>query len=403
MSSANLNTRIRKRQEVDDDVIPVIDNSDKSFRELFVGSIGTSNASEYVVLSFFNRAMRAAGLCLREGDPIIACRLHEKYSFIEFRSDEECTNGMNMNGIPYMNNMLRIRRPEKYSGQFPVGKTWQEFTAGKDINFDMTTKDVNATVVLLRPLPEVDPDTFNTREIFIGNTTESMTPQLLLDFFNGVLQCLGLSNSDEEDPVMSVELQGRFAYAEMRTSEDAANIMNFNHVPFFKQNLQIKRPAKFSGFKEMPHYQYDDILRMWQNGELKKITAGPVSSVICISHVVTSLNELNDHVSFNRVMEDIRAECSTHGQILKVYIPRPKDNPIYKNCVGKVFVQYSLEQSAIQAMLQLKGVKYVNRFIDVKFYPLEYFLKHDYEYQPDPLIVIKNGTTILRNYLISNE
>lgn len=36
------------------------------------------------------------------GNPVVTCRVNNKYAFVELRSSEECTNALNLNGIPFM-------------------------------------------------------------------------------------------------------------------------------------------------------------------------------------------------------------------------------------------------------------------------------------------------------------
>lgn len=36
------------------------------------------------------------------GNPVVTCRVNNKYAFVELRSSEECTKALNLNGIPFM-------------------------------------------------------------------------------------------------------------------------------------------------------------------------------------------------------------------------------------------------------------------------------------------------------------
>ena len=45
-------------------------------------------------------------------DPIIACRLTRTNAIIKFANPEDCTKGLNLNGIPFLSNLLNITQPD---------------------------------------------------------------------------------------------------------------------------------------------------------------------------------------------------------------------------------------------------------------------------------------------------
>ena len=61
------------------------------------------------------------------GNPIVNVRVSPKFAFIELRSIEETSNALNMDGIPYGDLELRIKRPEKFPGNPTPSVTWREF------------------------------------------------------------------------------------------------------------------------------------------------------------------------------------------------------------------------------------------------------------------------------------
>lgn len=48
------------------------------------------------------------------GNPVVTCRVNNKYAFVELRSSEECTNALNLNGIPFMG---QVRFPCPWGGR----------------------------------------------------------------------------------------------------------------------------------------------------------------------------------------------------------------------------------------------------------------------------------------------
>ena len=100
----------------------------KESRELFVGNVLASGVSEAVLKDFLNSAMKQVGLITGPEDPIVTCRMNAKFSFIELRTPEDAKNALNLNGIPFMGQCLKISRPSKYVGPSYQAKTWQEIT-----------------------------------------------------------------------------------------------------------------------------------------------------------------------------------------------------------------------------------------------------------------------------------
>jgi hypothetical protein len=60
--------------------------------------------------------MHLCGLAQATGNPVIACQINldKNFAFIEFRSIDETTAGMAFDGINFMGQQLKIRRPRDY-------------------------------------------------------------------------------------------------------------------------------------------------------------------------------------------------------------------------------------------------------------------------------------------------
>lgn len=93
-------------------------------RRLYVGNI-TLEASEQNVGEFFNRQMREKGFAIDNDpagvqgpDPVVSVQVnHEKsYAFVEFRSAQEATAALVLDGIVFQSQVLKVRRPKDYIG-----------------------------------------------------------------------------------------------------------------------------------------------------------------------------------------------------------------------------------------------------------------------------------------------
>ena len=102
--------------------------SPRESRELFVGNVLTAGVSDAILKDFLNAAMKQVGLITGPEDPVLSCRMNSKFSFIELRTLEDTRNALNLNGIPFMGQCLKISRPAKYMGPAYQPKTWQEIT-----------------------------------------------------------------------------------------------------------------------------------------------------------------------------------------------------------------------------------------------------------------------------------
>ena len=78
---------------------------------------------------FLNAAMQQVGLTNAPGNPIVTTRLSGKFAFVEMRTIDEANNALNMNGIPFMGQSLRIGRPSKYTGPMIQHMNWDELLA----------------------------------------------------------------------------------------------------------------------------------------------------------------------------------------------------------------------------------------------------------------------------------
>jgi len=345
---------------------------DKTSRELFVGNT-PPGTSELVLMEFLNAAMLEVKLNTAPGNPIVSCRMSTKFAFIELRSAEEANNCLSINGIPFMGFYLKVGRPSKYQGPITPAKTWQQLTGQQSESLI------------------VDPSSKACRDLYVGGTSPEMTETALQEFLGTALAQVGLTTS-EGNPILQVRMSGTFAFVELRTVEEASNMMNLNGIPFMGQFLKIKRPSKFPG-PEIPHLNWEDILAKYMAGELKAkpgsivgpapaptaappaySSLGEPSKVMTLSNMVTQ-EDLQDDETFEEILEDTKEECGKYGTIESLVIPRPKDGP---HGIGLVFVQFSTPAEAKKAIEGLRGRTFAGNKVEAKFFPEQKYLSRDY-------------------------
>ncbi|OII71722.1 U2 SNRNP auxiliary factor [Cryptosporidium ubiquitum] len=104
------------------------------------------------------------------------------------------------------------------------------------------------------------------------------------------------------------------------------------------------------------------------------------------SQIIQLLNiflpeELIDDEIYNSTLDSIRSEAEIYGTILEIFCPRPKVIEEFHNCsgAGKVFIYFSDITAARRAQYQFNGRVFDNiKTVSATFYPLEKYLKHEY-------------------------
>jgi RNA recognition motif-containing protein len=105
-----------------------------SSRQVYVGNCPYGIKADDLI-NFFSQAMIQCKLTLQPGLPIVNCRINNKFAFLEFRSDQEATNALHMNGIKFIDNELKVNRPKSYNG--PPDSKVASWKALLQTNFDL--------------------------------------------------------------------------------------------------------------------------------------------------------------------------------------------------------------------------------------------------------------------------
>jgi RNA recognition motif-containing protein len=345
--------------------------STKDSRELFVGNLNNVNNSltSMEVLNFFNTAMRQANLNTSNENPVISCRMSQKFCFVEFRSIEDCNAGLNLNGIPFMDHFLKIGRPAKYNGPFVKFKSWQEIT-GQAMGEEVSN--------IIRSTAHVDPMTKIHREIFVGNTTGAMTESIIRNFFEKALQKLGLASSEIESPIINIRMNNKFCFIEFRSIEEASNCLNLNEAPLLSEKLRVSRPTKYVAKDPTLNYLvWDDVFTKWMTGELSLLTSGTPSCILFLSNIFRE----NESSVQTEIIEDTQKECKLFAPIDRIFAHNNKH----------LFVVCETIQNATDVLCGLKGRSFKDRYVDINFYPHEEFSKGNYEVESPTIMIAEDG------------
>merc|ERR1712238_86382 len=339
---------------------------EKINRELFVGNT-PPGTSEMLLLQFLNGAMRRTQLCETQETPIVNCRVNSKFAFIELVNPEIANKALSLNGIPFLNAVLKVSRPSKYAGPPLPSQTWQQLT-GQALP--------QGTVL------DAEQEKIN-RELFVGNTTPEMTEQMLREFLGNAMEQVGL-NIVTGNPITSCRVSGKFAFVELRTPQEAANALNLNNIPFMGAQLRVGRPSKWSGPPDN-HGNWEDVLAKYMSGELQvgntapgqgaaAMNTGTVNStrVVELQNMLTNDDFANEE-EYNDILEDTKEECGQYGQLLNIHIPKTGEPG-----VTKIFLEYASTDDSSKAIKGLEGRTFDGRRVQATFFDEAKFMKKEF-------------------------
>ncbi|CAI2349604.1 unnamed protein product [Caenorhabditis sp. 36 PRJEB53466] len=306
-------------------------------RRLYVGNI-PFGCNEEAMLDFFNQQMHLCGLAQAPGNPILLCQINldKNFAFIEFRSIDETTAGMAFDGINFMGQQLKVRRPRDYQ---PSQNT-----------FDMNSRMPVSSIVVDSP-----------NKIFIGGLpnylTEEQVKELLCSF--GPLKAFSLN----------VDSQGNskgYAFAEYLdpTLTDQA-IAGLNGMQLGDKQLVVQLACA----NQQRHNTHLPNSASAIAGIDLSQGAGRATEILCLMNMVTE-EELRNDEDYEEILEDVREECSKYGIVRSLEIPRPYEGHAVPG-VGKVFVEFATTSDCQRAQAALTGRKFANRTVVTSYYDVD--------------------------------
>ncbi|KAI9342475.1 hypothetical protein DFJ73DRAFT_842630 [Zopfochytrium polystomum] len=312
-------------------------NIARQARRLYVGSIPVG-ASEEALMAFFNQTVISMGMS--EGSnvtPVIAVQInHEKnYAFVEFRTPEEATAAMGLDGLNYGGQILKIRRPKDY--QPPTGA------------------DASGAAVVPGVVSTQVPD--SPFKLFIGGLPSYLNEEQVMELLKsfGDLKAFNLVKDS------TTGISKGFAFCEYLNPviTDIAchglNGMELDDKKLVVQRASIganKTPVAPMAFA--PSLLTSSFLGIG-NG------SNDPTNILLLLNMVTP-EELVDDDEYNEILEDVRDECSKFGQVIKVVIPRAVEGSANEN-LGKVFVEFEEAHACEAALKALAGRKFADRTV----------------------------------------
>ncbi|RKP14563.1 hypothetical protein BJ684DRAFT_22509 [Piptocephalis cylindrospora] len=358
-------------------------------RRLYLGNIpaGTSQTTLASFLDSTLQEMRASsgrGGSQPDGiSSVLAVTMHadKNFAFAEFRTAEDATLAVSLDGVPFHGNTLRVRRPKDYVAS--SGDTSGVATGANGAGGGGSTDQYN--------------------RIFIGNIPgyigEEQVKELVLTF--GAVQHFHLV----KDPTTGVSKGYAFCEFEDPSLAEQA-IEGLHGMELGEKKLTVQRATQGgkSGASEGPTSGMPQTMLTLSTHLLPYLPAGSVqptgettemagqgmagsqSEEMAPTRVLQLLNllgpeDLQDDQECEEVMEDVRTECDKYGSVQEVRIPRPhKAAPVTKEaeeagekpCVrglGRVFVRFDQAMECAVALRALGGRSFGERTVLTAYCP----------------------------------
>lgn len=345
----------------------------KKSRELYIGNL-PEGVPEGQLMSFLNAALLQAGLNLQPGMPITGIRCNGRFAFAEFRSSEETTNAMNMNGIVLVGQALNVGRPSAYTGPPTQNVRWEQLMA-KRIQDHPELKDT--AIGLAGPGGAnvhgggggSDPATKICRELYIGNMPENTPPEHLTSFFNQ--EMAKKQYVDGQGPCcLQARINGRFAFVEFRSIPETDRALTLNGCMFQGCSLRVGRPKAYQG--PPGSTEQSNAMAISSAALNMQGTGGKATQCIQMGNMLT-VDELRVEEDYQEIFDDVKGELDKYGTIEKMVIPKPPAEGDVPDCVSLVYVKYEQVKDAIAAQVALEGRTFADNSVSCCFYPEDKF------------------------------
>lgn len=333
-------------------------------RRIYIGGCPQTNEAE--LSSFFNDALIAVGGTNgSEGLPVVNVyiNLEKKFAFVEFRSVEECSNALALDGVNFSGEPIRIRRPNDYNPQL-----------AQDLGPTMPSMSLNLAAIGLNPVSlqrgttanmlQEDPD-----RIFIGGLPYYLEePQVreLLEAF-GPIAKFDLVRDKETG---NSKGYGFVVYQDPSVTDIACQ--GLNGMQMGDKSLTVRRAEQ-------------DAPRRPEVGAPMNVPpppmiapANPPSEVVSFTNMGITEEELADDEEYENILEDMHEECGKHGKIIAVVVPRPSKTGETVTGIGRVFVRYESVDAATKARDALNGRRFGGNTVKADFISVDAFDAQDF-------------------------
>lgn len=359
--------------ELGADVLPAegaaspMNDPERLQRRLYVGNLGGESDAQYVA-DMIRQEMFARGLADRSPElpPLLDVPYHSVergFLFVEFRSTEDCTSALKLNGMrlgPNSAARLLLKRPHGYVA--PPGEAASESDA--DFFVAPDGRKISSTV----------PDGPN--KLFIGGISATVSDTDLLSLLEtvGKVRCLATMRANG-----SSRGYGFCLYENAALADEA--ILKLDSHPLGDLTIRVQRSTGVSrggstaasesdvrsGDADGGGSPVDQLLNL-SNRSVWPTVVAAMGSLADDSHTLQVFNmvspsELQDDAQYREVEEAVQGEVSRYAGFQGLRIPRlPAEEGF-----GRVFLQFDAREHAEEAQRRLAGRRFSRRVLVVSF------------------------------------
>lgn len=297
-------------------------------RRLYVGGIGDVNENE--ISEFFNDVIDRALGERQEGGAVVSVYINRErhFAFVELKSIELTTACMNLDGVSFRGQPLKIRRPNDYNpSTVPTD-------LGPIPRLNLAALGIVSTTVSDGP-----------GKVFIGGLPYYLNEEQVKE----LLQAFGPLKSFHLVKELNSNLSKGYGFCEyMDSSNTDSACLGLNDMKLGDKTLTVRRAMSQENAKAVasaagtvnsglemgmnPSHAALQTITMAGLG-IPSIPLGTPSRVVVLLNMVTP-QELEDEEEYADIVDDIKSECERFGRVISIVLPRPRDG-VY-SAVGKV-------------------------------------------------------------------
>lgn len=339
----------------------------KHARRLYVGGIPPGTTEEELG-AFFGETIAKANMATRDdipGPAIVQVYInHEKcFAFVELKSVDLTTACMGFDGVKYPHragmSILRVRRPNDYKPEQVAG-------ARTGASMNLAQLGIIGTTVSDGPA-----------KVFVGglpyHLQDDDVKELLSAF--GPLKSFHLV---KEGGSTNSKGYAFCEYFDQKITQEAISGLNNMAIGDKTLTVRIATQGQQAGAMGavVPYSMTSPSVTQGLYGGGAPIAVTGIAHlnptrVLKLSNMVDEA-EISDDQEYREIAEDVRGECSGHGAVVAVLIPRAKEG-FPKSSEGSIYVEFRDPSGARNAALALYGRKFAERTVVVEYFDEEEF------------------------------
>lgn len=278
----------------------------------------------------------------------------KKFAFAELRTVEEASNAMALDGVMFEGVTVRVRRPADYD---PVAAA-KLGPSAPNPNLNLAAIALDKTKSQGRidaPMIHSNPYHDDPNRLFVGGLpyylSEEECKELLGTF--GQIKYFGLIR----DRATGVSKGYGFVIYEDNSVIEAA-IAGLNGMKLGERTLSVRKAEIPTGASRPV------VVNSTEDGTQQAMFTATKPRVVKLVQAVT-MEELQDDDEYEDILEDMREEMNTFGQVDALHIPRPpQDGTDPPPGVGKIIIEFSDSDDALKARNKLHGRKFGGRVVE---------------------------------------